>query len=164
MDFRFEDGPWFDPTSLEVLEHRQDLDLRHTTLSRTLHVQDGRGAYFTRWNSGDCVSMSDSHVAGLKTVIRAENWSGRLTVRSGLDGRIVNAGVARYLQFDDRHLDDVLVDAIDDETIALSARTSQSGRLRIAEAARTRIQHKRRALQSFLRDELWRSQDSSLTN
>jgi trehalose/maltose hydrolase-like predicted phosphorylase len=137
MDFRFEDGPWFDAGALEVLEHRQDLDLRQATLSRTLRVRDGAGRV-TQVEQRRFVSMSDSHVAGLETVIRAENWSGRLTVRSGLDGRIVNAGVGRYRQFDDGHLDGVQVDAIDDETIALSARTSQS-KVRIAEAARTRI-------------------------
>ncbi len=137
MEFRFDDGPWFDPAALEVLEHRQDLNLRQATLRRTLHVRDGAGRV-TQVEQERFVSMSDSHVAGLKTVIRAENWSGRLTVRSGLDGRIVNAGVARYRQFDDRHLDDIQVGAIDDETIALSARTRQS-KVGIAEAARTRI-------------------------
>lgn len=137
MNFRFNDGPWFDPASSEVLEHRQDLDLRRATLNRTVRVRDDAGRV-TQVEQRRFVSMADPHVAGLETVIRAENWSGQLTVRSGLDGRIVNAGVARYRQFDDRHLDGVQVEAIDNETIALSACTRQS-KVRIAEAARTRI-------------------------
>src|SRR5664279_5917356 len=84
------------------------------------------------------VSMADPHAAGLETVLRAENWSGSLTVRSGLEGRILNAGVARYSQFDEHHLVDVNAKAVDHETIALGARTSQSG-VWVAEAARTRI-------------------------
>ncbi len=67
-----------------------------------------------------------------------ENWSGRLDVRSGLDGRIVNAGVARYSQFDEHHLIEVQTEVVNDETIALAARTSQSD-VEIAEVARTRI-------------------------
>ena len=82
--------------------------------------------------------MADPHAAGLETVLWAENWSGSLTVRSGLDGRIINAGVARYSQFDEHHLVDVSTETVDDETIALAARTSQSG-VGIAEAVRTRI-------------------------
>ncbi len=73
------------------------------------------------------MSMANRHVAGLQTVLWAENWSGRLAVRSGVDGRIVNAGVARYKQFDEHHLIGVHAEAIDGETVALAARTSQSG-------------------------------------
>ena len=37
--------------------------------------------------------MDDARVAGLETTIVAEDWSGRLEVRSGIDGRVVNGGV-----------------------------------------------------------------------
>ena len=39
------------------------------------------------------VSMDDARVAGLETAIVAEDWSGRLEVRAGIDGRVVNGGV-----------------------------------------------------------------------
>ena len=137
LDFRIGDGPWFDLGALEILEYQQDLDLRQATLSRIVRVRDGEGRV-TRVVQRRLVSMADPHVAGLDTVLTSENWSGRLTVRSGLDGGVVNAGVARYRHFDDHHLEDIRVDATDHETIALSARTTQS-EVRIAEAARTRI-------------------------
>ena len=46
--------------------------------------------------------------------------------------------MARYSRFDENHLVDVHTEAIDTETVALTARTSQSG-LSVAESARTRM-------------------------
>ena len=91
----------------------------------------------TRVEQRRFVSMSDPHVAGLETTWRAENWSGSLTIRSGIDGRISNAGVARYDLFDEKHLVDVSTRTIDG-AVALTARTTQSAAY-IAEVARTRI-------------------------
>ncbi len=137
VNFRIEGDPWFDLEDVEILDYRQELNLRHAVLNRTLRVRDSVGRV-TRVEQRRFVSMADPHAAGLETVLCAENWSGRLTVRSGLDGRVVNAGVTRYGQFDDHHLVDVQVDAVDDETIALGSRTGQSG-VWVAEVARTRI-------------------------
>ena len=52
--------------------------------------------------------MSDPHAAGLETDLASPRTGpGCLTVRSGIDGRISNSGVARYSQFDEHHLADV---------------------------------------------------------
>ncbi len=67
-----------------------------------------------------------------------ENWAGSLTVRSGIDGRISNAGVARYGQFDENHLVDVETHTVHEAAIALTVHTSQSAAC-IAEVASTRI-------------------------
>jgi alpha,alpha-trehalase len=137
VNFRIGGDPWFDLEGVEILDYRQELNLCQAVLNRTLRVRDKAGRV-TRVEQRRFVSMADPHAAGLETVLCAENWSGRLTVRSGLDGRVVNAGVTRYGQFDDHHLVDVQVDAVDNETIALGSRTGQSG-VWVAEAARTRI-------------------------
>jgi alpha,alpha-trehalase len=137
LTFRIDGEPWFDLNDFEILDFELDLNLRQATLSRTLRVRDTMGRV-TRVGQRRLVSMADPHAAGLETVLWAENWSGYLTVRAGLDGRIINAGVARYNQFDEHHLIDVRTEAVDHETIALAARTSQSG-IGIAEAVRTRI-------------------------
>jgi len=137
VNFRIDAGPWFDLDDVDILDYSQVLNLRQATLSRTLRVRDTTGRV-TRVQQRRFVSMADPHTAGLETVLSAENWSGCLTIRSGLEGRIVNTGVARYSQFDENHLVDVTTSAIDHETIAVTARTSQSG-VSVAEAARTRI-------------------------
>ena len=39
------------------------------------------------------VSMADPYLAGPDATFVAENWSGTLIVRSGIDGRVTNGGV-----------------------------------------------------------------------
>ncbi len=137
LTFRIDGGAWFDLNDGDILDYSQELDLRRATLHRMVRVRDTCGRV-TRVDQLRFVSMADPHAAGLQTRIKAENWSGRLTVRSALDGRIINAGVARYSHFDEHHLVDVSVETVNHQAIALSARTSQSG-VEIAETARTRM-------------------------
>ncbi len=67
-----------------------------------------------------------------------ENWSGRVEIVSALDGRVTNAGVARYRELEGRHLEPVLPRTFGPDVIALMARTCQS-RIYVAEAARTKV-------------------------
>jgi hypothetical protein len=82
--------------------------------------------------------MADMHQGAIEWTIRLENWSGRVSVISALDGRVTNRGVERYRQLEGRHLEPDLTRAIGPDIIALRARTRQS-RIYIAEAARTRV-------------------------
>ena len=85
------------------------------------------------------VSMRDPHLAGLETTLVAENWSGRLEVRSALDGTVRNAGVARYAAPRRRAPRAAAAPtATNDEVVCLHVETNQS-HIRIAEAARTRL-------------------------
>ena len=136
LSFRIDDGHWFDVSDVEILDYWQELNLRQATVTRSLRMQDATGRV-TCVEQRHFVSMADPHVAGLETSLRAENWSGSLTVRSGIDGRISNAGVARYSQFDENHLVDVKTCAVNG-TIALIAHTSQSAAC-IAEVAGLRV-------------------------
>ncbi len=136
LSFRIDGGPWFDVGDVEILDYWQELNLRQATVTRSLRMQDTTGRV-TCVEQRRFVSMTDPHVAGLETSLRAENWSGSLTVRSGIDGRISNAGVARYSQFDENHLVDVKTCTVNG-AIALTARTSQSA-ARIAEVTKLRV-------------------------
>jgi alpha,alpha-trehalase len=69
-------------------------------------------------------------------MVEAVNWSGRIEVRSSLDGRIVNGGVARYQTLSNQHIEPLGTERQGDGVTLLVARTSQS-RIEIAEAART---------------------------
>src|SRR4029453_16094500 len=104
LGFRVADGPWFDVQQADVLDHRLELDLRQGTLTRYLRWQDADGRR-TSVVQRRLVSMKDQHLAGLETTFTAENWSGTILVRSGLDGRVVNAGVKRYRDLNGRHLE-----------------------------------------------------------
>src|SRR5690606_3801077 len=67
-----------------------------------------------------------------------ENWSGPVVLRSALDGRVINAGVARYRDLNDKHLAPLETRPLGKEAVRLLVETNQS-HIRLAEAARTRV-------------------------
>jgi alpha,alpha-trehalase len=137
LTFRVDGGPWFDLAAVELLAYRQELDLRAGVLHRRLRVRDAAGRV-TALAERRLVSMDDPHLAGLELTVAAENWSGRLEVRSALDGRVTNAGVERYRELDGRHLAPLEGGAAGDEGLWLQVETVTS-HVRVAEAARTRL-------------------------
>ena len=154
LTFRPEGGEWLDLRRVEILEHRQELDLRNGLLMRSFRFRDGAGRT-TSVTERRIVSMADPYLAALETTIVPEDWSGRLEIRSGLDGTVTNSGVARYRNLRGDHL--VLLDTseVDEESILLVTRTRGS-HVRLAEAARTRVLHDDEPLgvaRALLRDE-----------
>ena len=135
LTFRAEEGCWLE--AAEFLENRLQLDLRRGVLTRVARVRDDAG-HLTHVTQRRFASMDDPHLVALETTIMPENWSGRLQIRSLLDGNVSNAGVARYGALSSDHLTAVKTDAVDDETVALMAETTAS-RILVAEAVRTRL-------------------------
>jgi len=134
---RAQDGPWLEPASATMESYRQTLDLKEGLLTRWYVFRDKEGRR-TSFRERRLVHMRDPHLAAIELEVTAENWSGTLDVSSVLDGRVVNAGVARYRGLSNRHLEVLEVNAIDDESVYLRMRATQS-RLEIAQAARTRL-------------------------
>jgi alpha,alpha-trehalase len=134
---RFEDGGWLRPDDVEMLDYRQELDLRAGLLLRSLRFRDAHGRT-TRWEERRFVSMQDRHVAGLAVTVTPDDWSGRLTVRTALDGSVINHGVERYRELNGRHLETIARAQPQPDVIFLQSRMVQSRR-EIAQAARTRF-------------------------
>jgi alpha,alpha-trehalase len=137
LTFQLEGGDWFDARLVTLLEYRQVLDLERGLLLRTVRFEEPSGRR-TRLEQRRFVHMGDKHLAGQELALVPENWSGRVHVRSALDGRVVNAGVARYRQLQGKHLRMLVAEEVDAETLLLEVETVQS-RLEVAEAARTRM-------------------------
>ncbi|KUJ70461.1 trehalose 6-phosphate phosphorylase [Streptomyces albus subsp. albus] len=129
-------GHWLSPDAPELRAHRQVLDLRQGTLVRCTRYDDGQG-HELEVEECRLVHMGDPHLAGLRTTFRAGGWSGALAVRSGLDGRVRNAGVARYRDLEGRHLTQLRAGSQAPGTVWLGCRTTDSD-MSIALAARTR--------------------------
>lgn len=130
-------GQWLDPHRAELLEYRQELDLRTGLLLRTFRVRDEAGRT-TSVTQRRIVSMAEPDLAALETTVVPEDWSGGLEIRSGLDGSVTNSGVARYRSLRGDHLVPLAADAVDAETIRLVMETRDS-HVRIGEATRTRL-------------------------
>jgi alpha,alpha-trehalase len=137
LQFRIDDGPWFDPADAALDDYRLELDLRRGVLTRHLRwaLTDGGALAVTQRRF---VHMVDPQLAALETTFRLEDRSGRLTVRSGIDAAVRNTGVERYRGLADLHLELVSSTELDPETVQVVVETVQS-RIRIAEAARTRV-------------------------
>ena len=136
LTFRAEGGEWFTPDRFPILDYSQELDLRQGLLGRSLRYRDPAGRV-TAVAQERLVSMSDPHVAALRTTIRAENWTGTLEIYSGLDGLVRNDGVARYRGLSGLHLI-FRAGGADGDLVWLDMETVTSG-VRIGLAARTTV-------------------------
>jgi trehalose/maltose hydrolase-like predicted phosphorylase len=137
LQLRVEGGDAIRLADVELLEYRHELDIRHAAVIRRVWFRDQAGRE-TRLRSRRFVSMADPHHGGIEWRLVAENWSGRVEVVTAIDGRVSNAGVARYEQLEARHLNPVGPRTLGPEVIALKAETRQSN-LYISQAARTRV-------------------------
>lgn len=136
LQFRIGDGEWFDARTVKLLSYRQELDLRRGMLLRCIRFEDGRGRE-SMLEERRLVSMGNMHLGALELALTAVNWSDGVTVRSGIDGRIVNAGAKLYRKFNNEHLEPLAGDVLEDGSVRLLVRTCQSN-VHVALAARTR--------------------------
>jgi len=137
LTFSIEGGRWFDLDSVDILEYRQELDMKRGVLNRKILFEDSEQRR-TRLTERRFVHMSHRHLAGIELIILPENWSGSLRVRSALEGRVENTLVDRYRDLNNRHLEQLGSGAGEDGLLWLQCRTNQS-HVRIALAARTRV-------------------------
>lgn len=137
LTFRCDNGDWLNLMAVEVLSYRQELHLKNGVLIRRFRFRDKEGRE-TTVQSRRLVHMGNPHLAAMETAITAENWSGRVFIKSELDGSVINGGVERYKQLNSKHLETLDKGAMGDDGIYLLVRTNQS-RLEVAEAARTRL-------------------------
>ena len=137
LALRFGDDDWFDAARVSILSYRQELDLRRGVLLKSMRFEDGQGRR-SLLRERRLVSMGDMHLGALEMTLTPENWSAKVTLRSGIDGRVVNDGAALYRKFNQRHLEPLRGEVIADDSVALTVRTSQS-QLQVAMAVRTRV-------------------------
>jgi len=134
---RVDGGEWLDVDTMAVSDYVQELDLRRGVLLRRFTVTDDSGRR-TAVAQRRLVSMADPYLAGLEATFVALNWSGRLEISSGVDGRVRNGGVARYRGLGDQHLDVQFVGAAGPGTVAVDVETTRS-HVRVSVAARHRV-------------------------
>jgi trehalose/maltose hydrolase-like predicted phosphorylase len=137
LTFRIETENWFDIDEVEILHFETRLRLKEGLLERKIRFRhlDGKE---TSLFSTRMVSMADPHLAAIRWTLVPENWSGTITVRSGIDGNIINDNVARYRQLNQNHLNIINTGHFHDSGLWLISRTVQS-QIMVAQAVRTEI-------------------------
>ncbi|MEV4643574.1 glycosyl hydrolase family 65 protein [Saccharopolyspora sp. NPDC049357] len=137
LTFRIDQEPWFALDHVELLDVEQELDLQRGILVRRIRFRD-QHRRTTRLVQHRLVHLTHPHLAGLHTTLQPEDWSGSVTIRSGLDGAVANTGVARYRDLAAHHLVDHHVTEARPDLAVLDVLTSQS-HVRIAVAQRNRL-------------------------
>jgi beta-phosphoglucomutase family hydrolase len=135
LTFSADGGPWLGEPAVTVSGEELRLDLRAGTLCRRFLATDAAGRR-TQVTERRLVSMADPHVAAIELHLMAENWSGSLRVRSGIDRTCCTAQTTESRLLQHCHL--LLAGRGHDAggVSWLAGCTSQSGVV-IAEAART---------------------------
>lgn len=133
MTFRINGGDWLDLNNVDILSYEKNIDFRTGLLTRNITVRDEHG-HESRIRSRRFASMDNPHLVALEYLITPLNYSAVITIRSELDGTVVNAGVQRYRQLRCKHLEPVSQNATD-QISTLLVRTTESG-IEIAGTAR----------------------------
>jgi trehalose/maltose hydrolase-like predicted phosphorylase len=137
LEFRVAEQDWFDARTVKLLSYRQELDLRRGMLLRSISFEDAEGRRSTL-KERRLMSMSGMHLGALELALTADNWSASVTVRTAIDGRVVNAGAKLYRMFNNKHLEPLEGNVIGEDSVCLLVRTCQSN-VHVAQAARTRV-------------------------
>lgn len=140
FNYRIDDGPWFNRLKVKILSWKMELNMQKGILSRNIRWRDEQGRV-TRVENQRVVSMADPHVCAMRFSIIPENYDGTITIRTGIDGLISNAGVERYRQLNSKHLKPAAHGEFGKDGLYLTVKTNQSG-IRIAEAQRTLVYEK----------------------
>jgi beta-phosphoglucomutase family hydrolase len=135
LAFRIAGQDWFDARTVKVLSYRQELNLRRGVLARSISFEDGQGRRSTL-EERRLVSMADMHLGALELALTADNWSAAVTVRSAIDGRVVNAGAKLYRRFNNQHLEPLAGEVVGKDALCLLVRSCQS-HTHVAQVART---------------------------
>jgi beta-phosphoglucomutase family hydrolase len=136
ITFRIDKEEWFDFSKVEFMEFNKSLDFRTGVFSRRLVVKDQHGR-ITAIDSQRLASMAHPHQAAIQYTITPVSYSGHITIKSGINGNIINEGVDRYKQLNQKHLKPG-EEGYQGHMIYVAVETTQSG-ITIAEAASHRI-------------------------
>lgn len=137
LNYRIGDGPWFNRLKVKLLFWKVELNMRKGILSRRMRWMDKQGR-ITLVENHRIASMADPHFCALRCTITPENYNEKITIRSGIDGMVLNQGVERYKQLLSKHLEPSSHGSFGKDGIFLRMRTNQSN-IKITEALRTLV-------------------------
>ncbi|MFH1062696.1 MAG: glycosyl hydrolase family 65 protein [Candidatus Omnitrophota bacterium] len=102
LTFKIRDGGWFSPSATRILSFHQELDMRNGVFIRKILCQTPHGRR-TWVHETRIVHMLNYHLAAIKYEIIPDNYSDYISVRSMLDGAVLNMNVERYRQLNFNH-------------------------------------------------------------
>ncbi len=133
IEIKIGNDNWLDINQVEILNIERKLDFRSGILYRSIRLRDKNGKEL-QILSERLASMANPHLVSLKYEIFPLNFNDTITIKSTLDGNIINDGVERYRQLNQQHLAPVEQNG-ENESSFLLVKTTQS-KIDIALAAK----------------------------
>jgi beta-phosphoglucomutase family hydrolase len=103
VELRIGEGDYIHPLQQEIISYRHDLNMKVGVTSRDITFKDEEGRV-TSIHTERIASMDNHHLAALKYTVSPHNYSEKITLRSTLDGTVINYGVERYRELNSKHL------------------------------------------------------------
>jgi len=154
VQFKIGDYDWIDINNTEILSIERKLNFKSGVLFRSIRIKDKSGREI-QIISERIASLENPHLVGLTYEIVPLNFSAEISIRSSLDGNIINDGVMRYRPLNQKHLK--LVDkGKQDDTSFLIVQTTQSG-IEIALAEKLKITKSNTAIYPEFKSEISKS-------
>ena len=102
--FKIDDGDWYNSNDFKITEIERSLNLKKGIFSGWAVVEDNQGRK-TMIESVRLVSMANKYLAAIEYSITPLNYSGMVSIKTGIDANIINDGVARYRELNQKHLE-----------------------------------------------------------
>jgi len=136
IEMKIGSGLFISPVRMELLSYTQNLNMLEGVMERSLVCKDNLGR-ITRIRSSRIASMATPHICAIKYEFIPVNYSESITIRSSLDGTVINDGVARYRDLESKHLAGV-AHGKNGNGIFLHVRTNRS-KYHVVMSAATRV-------------------------
>ena len=127
-------GEWLGEPGSEIEHQSAILDMGSGVLERRYRMVDRAGQVSTFFERR-IVSAADPHLAAISVDVTAENWSGSLELRAGIDGAVRDTETVEERLIGNRHLEITAAGCDEPDVAYLAVRTAQS-EVTIAEASR----------------------------
>ena len=138
VNFKIDDEDWLDINQTKILVIKRNLNFKTAVLTKELIVEDAKGRQ-TKIISQRFASMDQPNFAAIEYSIIPQNYSGKLTVKSVISGNHINAGVKRYQELNQQHLES-LNELSENNFQYVAVKTTQS-KITIATSARLDVLH-----------------------
>jgi trehalose/maltose hydrolase-like predicted phosphorylase len=137
LSLKTEGNDWLDFESYKLIDYKQTLRMKEGILERNFRIEDNQDRRI-HIISRRFVSMNDMHLAGIQWIFVPENFSGRIKIRTALDGTVINNGVERYRELEGRHLSPLSARQVNENTMLMLVETRQS-KIVMAQTAKTTV-------------------------
>lgn len=124
IELKVGSSDYLHPLQEEIISYKHDLNMKEGMLSRSLTFRDKEGRT-TSIHSERIASMHNPHLGGVRYTVIPENYSEDITIRSTIDGTVINYGVERYRELNSKHLSPISV-VRENGGISLHVRTTTS--------------------------------------